>query len=169
MSTQLEQLNAAVAALEEVTILAKARVSAYTRKDGTFVAEHDDKRQAAKKKAPASGKPQAGSSRDQDHGTMRFSYKDRSGNEHRLHVAKDRVWAVGGPDQRTPISLSNYMFMDSGPDGTAAKGARLKESLQAAYHSSKGDPKKVLAALKDATKLQGSWAMHSHEKPASQP
>ena len=53
MSTQLEELNAAVAALEEVTILAKARVSAYTRTDGTFVAEHDDKRQAAAPKQEA--------------------------------------------------------------------------------------------------------------------
>ena len=36
--------------------LAKAHVSAFTRKDGTFVAEHDDKRAAAKPKAPAGDK-----------------------------------------------------------------------------------------------------------------
>ncbi len=34
--------------------LTKSRISGYTRKDGTFVAEHDDKRQAAAKSARSS-------------------------------------------------------------------------------------------------------------------
>jgi len=35
-------------------VLAKAHVSSYTRKDGVFVAEHDDSRAAARQEAPAS-------------------------------------------------------------------------------------------------------------------
>lgn len=41
-------LTKALAGLEETVVLAKARVKAYTRKDGTFVKEHDNNRQAAK-------------------------------------------------------------------------------------------------------------------------
>ena len=47
-SNQLEESFAkSVAAMEEVAILAKSRVSGYTRKDGTMVREHDDGRVSA--------------------------------------------------------------------------------------------------------------------------
>lgn len=42
MSKPEETLAKAVAELEEVAVMAKARVAAYTRKDGTMVREHDD-------------------------------------------------------------------------------------------------------------------------------
>ena len=42
--------------------LLKARVSSYTRKDGMFVAEHDDNRPAAKQEAPK-GRPAAGATK----------------------------------------------------------------------------------------------------------
>lgn len=40
-------LAKAVAEFEEVVVMAKARVGAFTRKDGTFVKEHDDGRVVA--------------------------------------------------------------------------------------------------------------------------
>jgi hypothetical protein len=44
---QHQHLAKSIAALEEVAALAKSHVSGYTRKNGTFVGEHDDKRSAS--------------------------------------------------------------------------------------------------------------------------
>lgn len=46
-----KKLAKAISQLEEVAELAKAHVRGYTRGDGTFVNEHDDKRAAKPKKA----------------------------------------------------------------------------------------------------------------------
>lgn len=51
-----ENLVKSVAELEEAAVMAKSRVGSYTRKDGTFVKEHDDGK-AARPKADAYGHP----------------------------------------------------------------------------------------------------------------
>lgn len=42
--------------LEEVAVMAKSHVAGYARKDGAFVTEHDDKRQAATPKTGSASK-----------------------------------------------------------------------------------------------------------------
>lgn len=49
LKTPSSILAKAVSGLEACAALAKSHVEGYTRKDGTFVKEHDDKREAAKK------------------------------------------------------------------------------------------------------------------------
>jgi uncharacterized protein YeeX (DUF496 family) len=99
-----------------------------------------------------------------DHGHMRFAHTDGSGNVDHLHVTKDRVSAGGGPGQRTPMSLGNYMFMHSG--GTAANSKKLSDATREAYGKSEGDPQAVLHAIKSVTG-DSRWTLHSHDKPTT--
>jgi len=112
--------------------------------------------------APAT-KPEA--PQPPDHGHMRFGYQDGNGNKHLLHVDSKNINAGGGPDQRTLMHLSNYTFMDNGPEGYDGKAAKLRGVIRGAYDKSGGDPAKVLSAIKGHTKLN-SWSLHSHDKPA---
>lgn len=62
-----------LSAAARLTLLSKAHVSSYTRKDGVFVAEHDDKRAAAKQEAPKgsiNGPRPPGDSLDMHHQRM---------------------------------------------------------------------------------------------------
>jgi hypothetical protein len=133
--------------ITSATMLLKSHVKTYTRrtKSGAVatVAEHDDSRQ--------------------DHGHMRFEYKSGP-NKDILHVSKDKIIAGGGPEQRVPMSLANYMFQhrDLG-NGDASK--KMKAEVRAAYDASGGDPAKVLEAIKTTTKTLNGWSLHSHDKP----
>lgn len=153
-----QQWNSAVRDLELMT---KSMVRAYTRKDGTLVKEHDSGRTAAKAKPAPAEHDEA-----PDHGHMRFSYRS-GGNHHILHVNSKRIFAGGGPDQRTRMALSNYTFNDDPwKHGAQERERRLKTAIRDAYNSSGGDPKKVLQAIKNHTKLHDdSWSLHSHTKP----
>lgn len=104
-----------------------------------------------------------------NHGHMRFTYRDGMGNKNTLHVTAERIRAGGGPDQRTPMGLSNYTFKDPAPDGYLAAEKRLKNAIRNAYNTSGGDPQKVLQAIKTATRLHDSWSLHSHDKPVPAP
>lgn len=160
VSSSSSVMAKALAGLESAVTLAKAHVDSYTRKDGTFVKEHDDKRT---KKAAAGGA---------NHGKMHFTHRDSDGNTHHIGVkpgsdGKPRVWSAKAGDGEkvgtgTAMSLSNHMMLHSG--STAENAEKLKSAISEAYEKSGGSPDKVRDAIRSTTKVS-AWNTHSHEKP----
>jgi hypothetical protein len=157
--------------------LAKSHVAGYTKKDGTFVKEHDDNRAAAKPKkkpfsptkrttplpaqaaAPAAGK-------NPDHGVMTFTHRSGMGNVSRLSVSGKHLDVVGGQGMKVSMSPANYM-RHSANAGHEANRKAFYDAVRNAYNNSGGDPEKVLAAVRSVTKAGHEWSAHDHIKPAA--
>jgi hypothetical protein len=114
------------------SLLTKAHVSAFTRKDGAFVAEHDDKRAAAKPKQAATHDEWAENVKA-THGNVAFKKDAKSGAVHAWsganHVGSYR-FAQGG----NPASHHVAAKPDAGRGIHHSVAAGLKDHLISGEH-----------------------------------
>ena len=141
--------------------LLKAHVKGYTRKDGTFVAEHDDKRPSAAPKPFAMKSDKWGGYRVDGHGHASYFKSPKAAEEHAARM--NAVHAAGRMDEmhaaslkiakkHTPFESLETKNSDREDFRETSRGG-IKDALHEAYVAGGGKPgKKADAAVAEAHK-----------------
>lgn len=96
--------------------LLKSHIDAYTRKDGSFVAAHDDKRQAAMPKPPS----KAASSDSYDHPNVVGKPSKMVNGNWTKETGYQETEHTGKPTEAHAIHFAGKKYLNSGKTGTSA-------------------------------------------------